>query len=259
MRMPAGSAWQDATGEFAELVPVEGFARYAAALDLLTKQVEPHLWDCNGGIWEPPGADAVRRRLSLAWLGHLLVECCERTRVEPVSAHPSLPARLPAARRRKIAADMTSVALALKAGGYEIAKAVIAARKHIEPSAGSLMPPPPDLTHCMELKAWTSSERRLTPNKLADALLAAAEELDGKDYRTRPRGRREGTDTALATEVVTWLRVATGAPWHHQWDGRVPAGGRPSYDVAAEFLAAAGWKQTTATVIKYRLEAKVRA
>jgi hypothetical protein len=259
MRRPAGSAWRAATDEFGEYVSAEGRARYGASLDLLTEKVGPHLWDCDGGIWEPPGTDAARKSLSLAWLGRLLVEACEGARGTPAPEAVNIPARLPAARRRKIAGDMRSVAAALQQGGYEIAMAVLAARKHVAPSAESQMPPPPDLKHRTEMQAWVSGERRLSADRLAEALLAAAGELDGKDYRTRPRGRREGPETTLATEVVTWLRVATGAPWDYQRGGGIPTGGRPSYDVAAAFLEAAGWPSMTADVIKSRLDAKGRA
>jgi hypothetical protein len=65
-REPPGNVWRTAT---AIDVPDDLNQRYGGPLDLLVRRVQPHLWDCNGGIWEPPGGDDALHRLSLALLG----------------------------------------------------------------------------------------------------------------------------------------------------------------------------------------------
>jgi hypothetical protein len=161
---------------------------------------------------------------------------------------------LTAAERRKLVKDIRSVAKVLRAGSPEIFMATFAASKHVVPSPESDDPMPVGLLR-MEMRAWLKSQRRLTSSRLADAILAIASELDGQDHRRKPRGRGAQPETKLAKVLVTWLRVATGAPWDYQNGSPIPAGGRPCYDVAASFVRAAGWSMTEA-LLKGRLEAK---
>lgn len=252
-RSSPGKAWRDAIAgvEFAFDAPSEmDNDRYGPALDLLARKIESHLWDCNGGLWEPRGGDDVRHKLSLAWLGLLLVSECEEARLPRDRAPPALVRRLAAAKRRKLVKDIRSVAKSLKAGSPEIFMATFAASKHVVPSPASYREP----THRLALL-----NRQLTSSKLGDALLAIAHELDGQDHRRKPRGRREQPETTLAAALVTWLRVATGASWSYQRGDSVPAGGQPLHEVAAAFLQAAGWPDMTGPTIKSRLESKTRA
>lgn len=256
---PPGRMWQDATREFAVNVPPEMHGRYGMALDLLAKKVARHVWDCNGGIFETRGKSEARHRLSLARLGCLLVDECEKARNSPRKGTPSMMGkRLTAAERRKLAKDVRSVALSLNTGSQEFFHAILAASKHIVPS--------PDSndgialgSFSAEIRAWLKCTRRLTASTLSAALLAIADVLDHQDHRRKPRHRREGCETTLAAELVTWLRVATGAPWSYQEGDRIPQGGCPCYEVAACFLQAAGWSRMTAPIIKSRLEARHRA
>jgi hypothetical protein len=168
------------------------------------------------------------------------------------------PRWLSAVKRRKLIKDIRSVAKSLKAGSSEIRMATFAAAKHVVPSPESDDPPPVDLLP-RQKQVWLKNQRRLTASKLADALLAMSIELDGQDHRKKPSGRHEQPETKLAAELVTWLRVATGAPWNYVSGGPIPPGGRPCYDVAAAFVQAAGWRSMTTMVVKARLEARTRA
>jgi hypothetical protein len=256
-RNSPGNTWRDATGEFAMNVPVEMDSRYGQALDLLACKVQSHIWDCNGGIWEPRSGDAVRHRLSLAWLGRLLVTECEQARLPRDRTRPTLSRRLTAAKRRKLVKDMRSVAKVLRAGSPEIFMATFAASKHVVPSPASDDPIPAGLLP-MEMRAWLKSQRRLTSSRLGDALLAIAGDLDGIDHRRKPLGRREQPETTLAAALVTWLRAATGGPYSYQRGEPIPTGGRPFYEVVVAFVKAAGWSMTD-SLLKSRLEARQRA
>jgi hypothetical protein len=256
-RDPPGKIWRAATGEFHINVPAEMDGQYGSALDLLALKVQPHLWDCSGGHWEPRGEDDARHRLSLAWLGCLLVNECEKARPARRRTLPSkLARRLTAAKRSKLIKEIRSVAEMLKDGSLELFMAMSAASKYVVPSPASDDPIPPGLS--AEMRAWLRSNRRLTTSKLADALLAIAHELDGQDHRRNPLGQHERPETTLAAALVTWLRVATGAPWGRQHGEPIPTGGRPLNEVAAAFVRAAGWSMTD-SIIKSRLESKKRA
>jgi len=252
-----GKTWRDAAGEFAVNVSTKMDGRYGTALDLLALKAGPHLWHLSvqgNPVWVPHGPGHPRS-LSLAYLSFRLIEACEKAQNKSRErSSPMRSNRLPAKTRRKLVKDIRSVASFLEKGRAEIAMATVIARKYLEPAPGSYKPCPPGLTP-FESQAWVNSEKRLTSPTLGRVLALIADQLDGKDYRTKPLGRREGAETALAAELVTWLRVATGALWNHM-PGPIPMGGRPFYDVVAAFLQAAGWCRMTAPIIKSRLEAR---
>ena len=287
---PAGKIWADAVGAvFVELVesvesdePVEidntncklavgsilvdssaeMIKRYGSALDLLAQKVGPHLWDCNGGVWERPGGDKTRHRLSLAHLSRLIVDECEQARKTREAAPKPKPTaakrgRLTSAERRTLVKEIRAVASSLRTGGIETHKAILdGGLRYVVPSDKPPEPSEP-MPKGLTSAQWTLwlQGRRPWMSFIA-ALEAVANELDGRDNRAKPLGRNVNVETVLAAEIVTWLRVATGAPGSYQRGDRIPIGGRPFYEVAAAFLQAAGYSLMTAAIIKARLEAR---
>jgi hypothetical protein len=250
----SGEDWKSTIGEVAVIAP-DLEKRYGDALDLLAKEAAPHILDCDGGIWTSRSADTGRHKLSLAWLGNLLVTECENARLAAAAVSPApVNLRPPTAgrSRQKLVKDMRSVARALTKNPDISLDAIQAATKYVVSSPSVINSRFASVSAGMR---WT--QPLLTRSDLASALRAISDVMENLDRRSTTR-RSEMPETSLARILVTELRVATGAPGSYQNGGPIPRGGKPLYDVVTAFLNAAGWSMDVGT-IKSRIEAKPRA
>jgi len=107
--------------------------------------------------------------------------------------------------------------------------------------------------------------RNISAHAIASFMRRTSDTLQETDNR-RKAAPPAKAETRLWLDLVTWLRVATGARWHYQSElvAREPAGGKPLLAVVLAFSEALGVVGTadepiTEQLIKARLEARRRA
>lgn len=253
--MTRQSIWQVTADEYADWVPKDLQNRYASALDTLAEYIVTSLWDCDAGIWRSPSGDEQRRRMSLGYLGKILVLECEKFRLRPRETATVHNNRGSAAHRRAIAKKLSHVITFLKRGDSDAIAATVTANEHLKPVSSK--PPPVGLTSPAQHDLWWSLPPTLSPATLAAALSAMVATLEYTDHRAQPRGRHEAVETALSRALVNMLRTATGASTDYQIGG-LTSGGKPLYRIATQFVVTAGWTMTPETM-KSRLEATPHA